>query len=125
MSTLINKLATYGFIFGIVLIIISITKNSWQMYTASQRLTLAKQKVQQLQTQRYQLLVDLQKRNSPEFLEEQIRNKLNLIKPGETMLVLPSFLKDTKNEAEFLTPKITSEEVEEIPNWQVWYELFL
>ena len=50
---------------------------------------------------------------SPEFIEKQAREKLNMGKRGEVVVVLPK----TENQR----PKI---ENEELPNWQKWYKLF-
>lgn len=48
------------------------------------------------------------------FIEEQARNKLNLSREGEIVVVLP---KDLPVASEAPAPQIT-------PNWQQWWKLF-
>ncbi len=57
---------------------------------------------------------------SPEFIEKEIRNKLGLVKTGETVVVLP----DTETLRK-LAPKINPEEdTLPDPNWKRWLKLF-
>ena len=51
---------------------------------------------------------------SPEFIERQARDKLNLQKDGEVVVVLP---KDVNVESK---PQAQTE----VPNWQKWWRLF-
>jgi cell division protein DivIC len=44
----------------------------------------------ELQQQKKELKEDLQKVNDPEYIEQQARKQLNLVKPGETLYVLPN-----------------------------------
>lgn len=54
--------------------------------------------------------------NSPGFVEEEARNKLFMVKPGEKQIILPpqtersNFSKNTAKNA---------------PNWQIWIDLFV
>lgn len=51
---------------------------------------------------------------SPEFIESEARNKLFMVKPGESGVIVPSDLIEKKKE----------NKVAERPNWQKWINLF-
>ena len=51
----------------------------------------------QLQQQKKNLKENLQRVNDPEYIEQQARKQLNLVKPGETLYVLPD-KEDEKDE---------------------------
>lgn len=51
---------------------------------------------------------------SPEYIEEVAREKLNLQKEGEVVVVLPKDLQVLASE----------DAVPEVPNWQKWWNLF-
>jgi len=51
---------------------------------------------------------------SDQFIEEEARNKLFMVKPGESGVILPSNLGSGKPGAP----------ARELPNWQKWLNLF-
>lgn len=53
---------------------------------------------------------------SRDFIEKEARNKLNLGKDGEVVIILPSI-------SPFITP--TPQPPDNSPNWQKWIRLFL
>ena len=54
---------------------------------------------------------------SPQFVEEQARNKLFLVKPGENQVILPKdAVKNKENQS--------NDRQKNIPNWQKWFNLF-
>jgi len=57
----------------------------------------------------------LQQAESPDFVEKQAREKLLLVKQGESEVILPKELRDGKKE-------VKTEDVK--PNWQKWVDLF-
>ncbi len=59
---------------------------------------------------------ELAQAESKDFIEREARNKLNLGKEGEIILILPPI-------SPFLTP--TPVPVDSSPNWQKWVKLFL
>lgn len=56
---------------------------------------------------------------SPGFTQALIRNKLNMAKPNETVVIIPKELID-----KVLSSKTPPPETK-IPNWQGWLKLFL
>ena len=98
-------------------LIISLSRDILRLLKASDQIRLAEQRVQQLETGQRQLLEKKEYFQSEEFVEEEARNKLNMAKPGETIVVLPP-----SSGAE--EDKSKSKSQIEIPNWKKWWQLF-
>lgn len=58
---------------------------------------------------------------SEQFIEEQLRNKLGLAKEGEIVLVLP----DNETLAKLAPIIPEEEEINPLPNWKKWLQLFI
>jgi cell division protein FtsB len=69
---------------------------------------LAKEKAENSKLQAQLKLV-----KSDEFLEEQARNELFMVKPGETVAILPANIGSEKKQKEV-----------QLPNWQKWLRIF-
>lgn len=78
------------------------------LVAANDELMREKQKNQELKTQ----LVYVQ---SDEFIEEEARNKLFMVKPGESGVIVPKELLKKKEEKKVII----------VPNWQQWINLFV
>lgn len=83
------------------------------------KLTVALDKLHQLEVQNTELKRRLEEVKSPEFAEKEARDKLGLIKEGETLVIIP---KDKIDQVLGIAKKV--EEVK-LPNWQGWLKLFL
>ena len=59
---------------------------------------------------------ELAQAESDKYIEKQARDKLNMAKEGELIILLPS---------QALTPSITPTPVDNSANWQKWVGLFL
>jgi cell division protein FtsB len=86
----------------------------WQkqsfLITASQSLKREEKKNQELQSQ-------LKKVSQKQFVEEQARDKLLLVKPGEETIILPTGM--IAQPSSNLQSSASSK-----PHWQTWWELF-
>jgi len=60
-----------------------------------------------------------QYRESKDFLEKEIRNKLMMGKKDEIMVVLPEEVRQ-----KIASESINKVEKEEVPVWRQWWELF-
>lgn len=76
----------------------------------------AKDKLQKVTDENQNLKRQLAQVGSQEFIEKEARNKLNLGKEGEIVLILPSI-------SPFLTPPPIP--ADSSPNWQKWMKIFL
>lgn len=71
-----------------ILMIGSMVRNALSLYEARYRLDVAKQTVAALETQKKQVASQITIQTDPAALDQAIRNKLNLIQPGETVVVI-------------------------------------
>jgi cell division protein FtsB len=84
---------------------------------ASDRVTSQTVKLEEKKNQLAELESRLEYVNSYEFIEKEAREKLNLQRPGEIVLVVPE-----------TAPTILVEEDEkgeDLTNWQKWIKLFM
>lgn len=85
---------------------------------ANDRLSEAVGGLNQLDIKNKELRAQLEKVKSPEYIEEQARDKLGLSKEGEIMVVIPE---DKLKQVMGLGKKM--EEVR-LPNWLGWLKVF-
>ena len=104
-------------IVGIILIV-SLSRSILKMFKARDELKLAEQKIEELQEEAASLTEKKEFYQSEEFIEQEARNKLNMVKEGETVVVLPPNVKEILGEKE-IQPQIS------VPNWRQWLNLFL
>lgn len=82
----------------------------------SQKVDEAEVGLEQLKKENESLKNELQYKSSNRFAEEEIRNKLGMVKPGETEVIIPK--PEGSSDAQ-------SGSGAQIPNWQKWRDLFL
>jgi len=104
-------------IVGIILIV-SLSRSILKMFKARDELKLAEQKIEELQKEAASLTEKKEFYQSEEFIEQEARNKLNMVKEGETVVVLPPNVKEILGEKE-VQPQTS------VPNWRQWLNLFL
>ena len=85
---------------------------------SEERLSDAAQSLYNLEVKNKQLKQRLEEISSKDFIEEQARNKLNLSKLGETMVIIP----DEKIN-EILGASESAQE-KRLPNWLGWWKVF-
>ncbi len=103
-----------------VLIIVPVILNGVRRISSfrgtSQKVDEAQVELDQLKKENEDLKRELQYKSSDSFAEEEIRNKLGMVKQGETEVIIP------KQEE-----KVNSGQVQQnqAPNWRKWRDLFL
>lgn len=85
---------------------------------SGERLDLAAEKLHQLEIKNRELKKRLEQVKSPEFIEQQSRDKLGLVREGETLIVIPEERID-----QILSLNKKMEEVK-LPNPLGWWKLF-
>ena len=98
--------------------IVSLSRSILKMFRASDELRLAEQKIEELQEEAASLTVKKEFYQSEEFIEQEARNKLNMVKEGEAVVVLPPNLKEILGEKE-------NQPQASLSNWRQWLNLFL
>lgn len=73
---------------------ISSTLSAYEVIKRGSRLTKARKELESLKLEKDRLLKHLEYVKSEEFIEEEARNKLNMIKPGEEVYLRPKIIGD-------------------------------
>ena len=85
---------------------------------AGDRLTETTEVLHSLQVQNEKLKQQLQEVKTPQFIEQQARDKLGLARPGETVVIIPI---DKLNQVLGASQSAT---IVRLPNWMGWLRLF-
>lgn len=96
-----------------IFLIFNLSKNIWSLWQREERLREARKRLEILKRKNVELKRKLELVQEPEFVEREAREKLNLAKPEETIVILPPI---TLSES---TPQAVP-----LPNWKRWWRLF-
>lgn len=121
---LLHKLGDYSNLLLILLVIffgVSLFRNFSRAKSSGNRIENARERVEELKRENEKLRRDLQEKESEEFIEKELRDKLNLAKEGEIVVVLP----EEEILRKLAPERIEEEEVLPDPNWMKWMKLFL
>ncbi len=100
----------------LLLAINGLTHSIYDIWHKQDLLTSAQKELDRLKSENQKLKGELSYAQNPQFLEEQARNKLFLVKPGEQEVLISQVLKNQNQSAK---PAQQS-----LPNWQKWLNLF-
>ena len=109
-----NFLLLLAFLVGIILVVNS-TKRLLNFRLTASKVTEEEVRLKKLQEENEALQRDLEYKRSQEFTEGEIRNKLGLVKEGETVIILP---KEQDRDQLPETSRVKK------PNWWKWWDLF-
>ncbi len=107
-----NFLLFLAFFFVLVLIVNSSRRLS-QLASTSKKVENAEKQLEELRRENEVLKRELEYKQSAEFAEGEIRNKLGLAREGEAVVILPK--KDDEK---------PEDERQDIPNYVKWWDLF-
>ncbi len=116
-------LSFFVLIVGLILVV-SLARSLWKLYSAQERLHSLEQAVEAEEEEKKRLEKVASWRKSLEYVEQEARNRLQMVKEGEKMVVLPRKIADnnsTDNSGDVLSLNSTSEEVSAV--WKQWVEL--
>ncbi len=102
-----------------IAIFYSLGKQITDSLQAGSRVDAEVEKLTQLQKKNEELKNRLSEVNSLPFLEAQARNKFNMARNGETVVVIP------QEEIDKILGAQKQVILEKIPNWQGWLRLFV
>lgn len=106
-----------GFILIVIVLLFIINNLVHSIYDLWQKQGLLTQAEKQLSAEKLKntkLKTEISRAKSPQFIDEEARNKLFLVKPGEQEVLIS---KD-------LLSKSPQKQAQNIPNWQKWWQLF-
>jgi len=97
--------------------IVKLTGDFLRLLKAGQRIKIMEEKILKLEEKKKELSSKYRYYQTPDFIEEEARNKLNMAKPGEIIVILPPNLEGVLNRPQAHTEP-------PIPNWKKWWNLF-
>jgi cell division protein FtsB len=86
--------------------------------SAEKRLEEELDRVADLQRKNEEYKQKLSQVNTIEFIEQQARNKMNLSRPNETVIIIPN------QQLQAVISMDTRPDDPQVPNWQGWLRLF-
>ncbi len=114
---MVKKIGLIIFSLVILIIVYNLIHQILDALKSSDRLTAEAEKVYQLEAKNKQLKQKLLEVQSLDFIEIQARNKLNLSKNGETMVIIPE-----QKIKELLAS--SSAQIVRLPNALGWWRVF-
>ncbi len=110
-----KKVLAIFVVIACLLIINNLIYSIYNLWQKKDLLTSAQEELNKAQEENKRLKSQLSLVDSPQFIEEEARNKLFLVKPGEEILITKELLNAS------LSAKSNANEK---PNWQKWWDLF-
>lgn len=115
-----GKIKSYLIFILSIFLLVSSIRNISKIIQIRNEVTRERAKIEKQKKDNEDLAKKVAEIQGPSFIEKEVRNKLGLVKPGETIVVLP----DT-NVLKSLAPKIFLEEdTLPDPNWKKWLKMF-
>lgn len=102
----------------VLLIVYNLLSQIFEALKSGERLTQEIESLYKLEAKNKELKKRLSEIKSPRFLEEQARNKLNLGKRGETVVIIPE-----EKIRQVLGDHQAAQEAR-LPNWLGWWKIF-
>ena len=111
-----RKLIAIGILIFEVYLIITFSRSIWDLWKKQGEMEIARSKVATLKQENNKLKSQLEYVQTDEFVEKEAREKLNYVKPGEAIVVIPDSVLQAATASAAPTPPL--------PNWQQWLRLF-
>ena len=100
-------------------LVLNVIKESYRKYQLQKEINQLKSEIERLEGENQKLSDLIKYFQDVSFLEKEAREKLNLKKPGEEVVIIPKGFFETKEKS--LPEK---QEKKEEPNWQKWWRYF-
>lgn len=116
------RIYNWGKIFLLIsglIFIVNLSKDVFHLWRAGDRLEQNQQKLDNLANENLKLKKEVEFLKSDFFVEQQVRDKLNMAKPGEAVVILPKMFGNEENEL-----VQNDEEPKSDPVWRQWLNLF-
>lgn len=96
-------------------LIVSFSRSIWSLWQKTERIKEAQKSAKDVQIKSEELKKELEFVQTPAYIEKMAREKLNLAKPGETIVILPPISLEDSEKNSSPPP---------LPNWKKWWGLF-
>lgn len=112
-----SRLVQIVIIFIGIGLIVNLSKDIIGLLKSAGELKLTEQRVEEVKEETLSLKQKKEYYQSNEFIEEMARNKLNMVREGEAVVILPPNIKEVLGYQDSTLP-------EYISNWKQWLNLF-
>lgn len=116
----LKKLANYAILGVLVLLSLSLVRSVNRIREAKSEISEVQKRVDNLRRENESMEKRLREESSSEFVEKQLRDKLNMVKTGEIVVILPD-PEIVRTYAPKVEEKITTFPD---PNWKKWMKVF-
>ena len=99
-----------------IFIINSLVRSIYDLWKKQDLITQAQKELEREKQENYDLKSKLSKAQNNQFVEEEARNKLLLVKPGEESVIIPQDLLSSQSSQR--------KNIDTRPNWRKWWDLF-
>lgn len=107
-----------------VYLVITLSRSIYDLTLKGKDLDVAQKRVENELAQNNELNQKLLDVKKPQFIEQQARDKLNMAKPGETVVVVPTEVLDPLAKINATISASFFDRPEKVPNWKRWWKLF-
>lgn len=114
-TSTVKKVVYFATIIVCILIINGLVRSIWDLWHKQDLVVAAQQELDKQKQENQELKAQLSYVKSDEFVEEEARDKLFLVKPGESGVIVPANLIKKKEEKVVIV----------VPNYQQWINLFI
>lgn len=103
--------------------IFNLSRSIFSLLSKEEIFVQKEKRLLQLKKEKKKLEERLKEVQSPEFIEKEAREKLNLGKRGEVVVILPKLkIEKFASQSSFGAEKLKISQ--DLPNWKKWYKLF-
>lgn len=117
-----KKLLTYVIMILSLVMAVKIARDIYSLWHTEDRLIEAEEELVEAQKEKQQLEQELSQAEGQEWWERQVRDKLMMARPEETVVVVPEEVTSLSGIEE---EKGVMGEEEELKPWQQWRNLFM
>lgn len=101
--------------FILIAIFVGILRSIYRLNSSIKKIDEAKEKIEELEKINQELTEKIEYTNTPEFIEKEATERLNLTRPGEKIIIMG----DTTETYEEKESKRANSAVN-LPNWRLW-----
>ena len=115
-----QKLVSYGLWLMVIILAFSVFQNAKKAADTKNQIQREREKVAKMKVQNEELEKRVSEAQSLSYIEKQVRDRLGLVKAGESIVILPD-----ESVLRSLAPNVDHEKnTLPDPNWKKWEKLF-
>lgn len=107
----------------LLVLVVHLSRSAWGLWQMRSRVTDAEAEVRALAEKKDQREKQVAAQSSPFAIEKEIRDKLQMAKPGETVVIIPGGGLHTSGDNLQVETSQRYENAENVPNWKRWWEV--